>query len=589
MKIFGKKIALFRYTPHALGVGIILLIIGLAIFPSFFESSLGLDPESFFMIQVFGLSCLSLVINRKKVHALILRSFIGPFLISFAVILFVLVLQFLAKYMEDIMGKGLEGHVLLQVFGLACLTLVTMALPLGILLSSLLTMGNMGERYELAALKSSGISLFGIIRPLIHVTLVVATGSVLFSFYVMPMANLKLYTLLFDLSKVKPTFALKANHFYGGIDGMVVHVGDINRETDVLYRVKIYDHSDQVGNNRVTVAKTGRMVPGQDEGYLDMRLYNGVIHESKKPEPGEAKGVQYQRFYFDTLKYKVPLQGFDLEKTDEETFSTHQFMLNISELGAATDSIYNRRSGYLDDYTDFNRKYVHLDTIMNKSLSIILNNDTLKYGASGTISPDANKPVWDWFPEVQAADLVAKTINQVQAMENYTKIVEDRLDREGKKWRKFRSEQHMRWMLPVSCLVFLFLGASLGAIIRKGGVGIPVIFSIVFFILFYILMIQGKKFARDEILPIWAGIWLPILVMGPLGLYFAYQSVTEAPLLYSANWYAVGRFLFGWLPFKKKKKAPARHTLTLDEMVKMREKSKTDAREAIEDYESKKK
>lgn len=541
------------------------------------------------MLEVFGLACLSLVINRKKVHALILKSFVGPFLISFTVILFVLVLQFLAKYMDEIMGKGLEASVLLQVFGLACLTLVTMALPLGILLSSLLTMGNMGERYELAALKSSGVSLFGIIRPLIHATLVIATGSVLFSFYIMPMANLKLYTLLFDLSKVKPTFALKANHFYGGIDGMVVHVGDINRETDMLYRVKIYDHSDQVGNNRVTVAETGRMVPGAQEGYLDMRLFNGVVHESKAPEPGgEGKGLQYQRFYFDTLMYKVPLQGFDLEKTDEETFKGHHYMLDIGELHYATDSIFKRRDGYVEDFRDFNRKYMHLDTVMNKSLEIIMANDTLNYGPSGLVSPNIEKPVYEWFPDMKPSDLVAKTVNQVQAMENYSRIVIDRLDREDKKWRKFRSEQHMRWMLPISCLVFLFLGASLGAIIRKGGVGIPVIFSIVFFILFYILMIQGKKFARDEILPIWAGIWLPILVMGPLALYFTYQSLTESKLLYGANWYAIGKFLFGWMPFRKKK-ANERHTLTLEEMVQMREKSKKDAREAIENHEMNKK
>lgn len=195
----------------------------------------------------------------KKLHKLILKSFIGPFLIAFSVILFVLVLQFLSKYIEDIVGKDIGSDVLGQVFLYASMTLVTLSLPLAVLLSSLLTMGNLGERYELAAMRSSGIGLFRIIRPLLMATLVVTGLSLYFSFYLTPIANLKLYTLLFDLSHVKPTFAVKEDHFYSGIDGLVIHVDEVDREKDLLFGIKVYDHAQSVGNTAVTIAEKGIM------------------------------------------------------------------------------------------------------------------------------------------------------------------------------------------------------------------------------------------------------------------------------------------------------------------------------------------
>ncbi len=572
-----------KFTAPAAAILLCSALGILLFFPSYVEQSLGMTPEAGRMGAVFIGSALTLFLNRKKIHKLILRSFVGPFVIAFVVILFVLVLQFLAKYMEDIAGKGLGGDVLGKVFLLACITLVTMALPLGILLSSLLTLGNMGERYELAALKSGGIGLFKAIRPLIHTTLVITVASLFFSFYAIPMANLKLYTLLYDLSRVKPTFALKANHFYNGLDGMVVHVGAINRETDEVTHIRIYDHTQSVGNNSITIAKSGRMSPSKATGYLEMTLFNGEVFDFKGPESVGVKTDQCQRFYFDTLHYLVPLQGFNLEESNEDPFHTHQYMLNYFELNVSIDSMYSKRSGYFDDYRDFNRKYVHLDTTVNKSYQILLSADTAHYGPAGVIAADVTKPTWEWFPGTTGKDLIAKTINQVQALDNYTKVMEDRLDREDAKVRKFKIEAQMRLMLPASCIIFLLLGASLGAIIRKGGVGIPVLFSIGFFILFYILMIQGKKFARDEFLPIWVGVWLPILVMAPMGLILTYQSATESPFLYGEFWRKLRKFLFGrWI--KPKPQGPNRNTMSLEEMILLRQKYKDDARQNIEDH-----
>lgn len=548
-------------------------------------------------------------------------------MVSFTVILFVLVLQFLAKYMEDLFGKGIETAVLGKIFVYACMTLVPLAIPLGVLLASLLTMGNLGERYELAAMKSSGIGLFRTMAPLTNVTVLTTIFSLVFSFYIMPGSNLKLYTLLFDVGNVKPTFALKGGHFYDGVDGMVIHSTEIDREADIVYGIKIFDHTDQVGNNRITLAERGKMVQSIESGHLLMTLWDGVIHESVRKDPNEKKKNQYQRFYFDTLQYKVTLSGFDLEKSDENTFANHHYMLNIQELYAAADSMGGRIDKYKDDLQDYVRKYIHVDStgesarlqdlardsIRRDSLarlgtvpegkkkfmkgmkgdSLVRQMsaaDTTEFGADGRIEPDTAKAIHAWFPDLEPQELMNKAIQQARSVKNYAGIIMDRVDREGLKIRKFEIEIHNRWMLPTSCLVFLFLGAPLGAIIRKGGIGLPVIFSILFFILFYILMIQGKKFARDEIMPVWAGVWLPILVMSPLALFFTYQSATDSKVLYTQSWYSIYRKTLGRLPFlRRKNKAPQRSTMSIEEMIIRREKDKQDARDAIEEAERHKK
>lgn len=519
----------------------------------------------------------------KKLHMLIIRSWVGPFLISFSVILFVLVLQFIAKYTDELFGKGFEAVVIARVFGYACLTLVPLALPLAVLLSSLLTMGNLGERYELAAMKSSGISLFKMIRPLTYGTTLITIGALMFSFYVVPIANLKLYTLLHDLGQVKPSFALKENHFYSDIDGLVIHVSGLDRETDMLYQVKIYDHTDKIGNNRVTIADSGRMVPSELSGYLKMSLFDGVIHEELPREPGDAVLNQYQRFYFDTLQYQVAMAGFDLEESEGSIFAPHHYMKNILDLYESTDSLKSRLDDYTDDLEEYMVKYTHIDTVLPESVQKAFADDSLDYEADGPIAADIGKEVADWFPVVDKEELLTKATQHSRAIKNYSTIIQERLDRESLKVRKFKMEINNRYMLPISCLVFLFLGAPLGAIIRKGGIGLPVIFSILFFIIFYILMIQGRKFARDEIMDVWSGIWLPVLVLTPLAVLFTYSSATDSPILYKQGWWKFKKFILRLLPFIKVKETES-NTLSIQELIDLREREKDVARRKLEEY-----
>lgn len=518
----------------------------------------------------------------KKISKLILKSYVGPFLIAFSVILFILVLQFLAKYLEDIIGKDIGGEVLGKVFIYTCLTLVTLALPLAILLSSLLTMGNLGERYELAAMRSSGIGLLRIMRPLISATLVITMASLFFSFYIMPIANLKLYTLLYDLANVKPTFALQADHFYSGIDGIVIHVDDINRKTDVLYGIKVYDHTKTVGNHTITLAESGTMLPSKDEGYLRMTLYDGVMHQATDNQPGAPKNEPYQRFYFDTLRYEVPLSGFNFEESSENTLMSHHYMLDIQELAHAVDSMTKGIAKQSVNMTDYLAKYAHVDTALTAAQRASLPKDTVSYDPDGRIAPKLNESVALWFPDLTAPEMIDKALQQARGAKSFTKVVRERIDSEDEKMRKYRIEIQMRVMLPVSCIVFLFLGAPLGAIIRKGGIGIPVLFSILFFILFYILMIQGRKLARDDYVPVWMGVWLPVLVMFPFAMVFSYQSQTDSAIMYHHNWYKIGKRLTFWLP--RKAAGVDRSTMTIEELIALREKQKRDAKQAIDEH-----
>ena len=530
----------------------------------------------------------------KKIHKQVLHSWVGPFMVAFFVILFILVLQFIAKYTDEIFGKGIESLVIARVFGYAAITLVPLALPLGVLLSSLLTMGNMGERYELAACKSSGISLFKIMRPLTYGALGLTIGGLMFSFYVVPHANLKLYTLIHDLDQVKPSFALSENHFYDDIDGLVIHVREIDRETDVLYKVKIFDHSDKAGNNRVTLADSAVMLPSNASGYLKMSLFHGVMHEEQPKRPGDKVDYKYNRFYFDTLQYQVRMAGFDLDESEGSIFAPHHYMKNIGELYHDIDSIQDRMDKTRYDLTEYMVKYNHLDTVTKfggvEEGAVPDSQDSVTYEPDGPIEVDLEQPVTKWFPKTKSDDLINSAVQQSRAVSNYSTIISERLDRVALRDRKFRIELHTRYALPISCLVFLFLGAPLGAIIRKGGLGLPVIFSIGFFILFYILMIQGKKFARDEILDVWVGVWLPNLVLTPIAIWFTYSSATDSPIMYQSGWWKFKQLLFGWIPGlgKKKKAKKGLDPVSLQDLIEQRERRKEVARRRMEEFQRRK-
>ena len=522
----------------------------------------------------------------KKIHKLIFRSWFGPFLISFSVLVFILIIPFFGRYKDEIFGKGLEAIVLAKVFGLAILNAVPMALPIAVLLSTLITMGNLGERYEMAAMKANGISLFKIMRPLTYGTLVLMTFSLMFNFYIYPQVNLKLFTLVYDLGQLKPSFALKEGHFYHGVDGLVIHTRKINRDTDVLYGIKIYDHADKAGNNRITLADSGKMIPSSGNGALSMTLFKGVVHEESPKKPGKPAGANYSRFYFDTLNYRVDLTGFELDESEGTVLARHQLTADIHQLFQAVDSIDDRSQTIREDLVEYIGKYTHVDTARPPPEQVPMENKIEDIIPDKTIKVIEGAPPQDWFPDIEEYDLLTKALQTSRAVKNYSNIIEERLDREGERYRKYRIELNNRFALPFACLVFLFIGAPLGAIVRKGGIGLPVIFSIGFFVVFYFFQINGMKFARDGIVPVWFGTWLPVLVLSPIAFWFTFSSSTDSPLLYMSGW---GRFFRGFLwviTFGRKGalKPPPRVELSIDDIVMDRQRRKEEAQRRLREY-----
>ncbi len=525
----------------------------------------------------------------KKIHMLIFKSWLGPFFMSFSVLVFILMLPFFGRYKDEIFGKGLEAVVLAKVFGLAILNAIPMSLPLAVLLSTLITMGGLGERYELAAMKASGIGLFKIMKPLIYGTIVLMLFSLTFNFYIYPKVNLKLFTLVYDLGQLKPSFALKEGHFYNGVDGMVIHTREIDRERDILYGIKIYDHMEKVGNNRITLADSGKMMPSPGRGRLKMALYNGVVHEESPKKPGKPAGANYSRFYFDTLNYRVDLTGFELDESEGTVLARHQLTSDIHRLFLSVDSMSTRMVNIRDDLKEYVTKYTHTDTTRS---AIVIQSDPLHpedsshFNLGESIKFDEGKLVHEWFPGIPPDELLTKALQTSRAVKNYSNIIQERLEREGERWRKYRIELHNRFAFPFACLVFLFIGAPLGAIVRKGGIGLPVIFSIIFFVIFYFFQINGTKFAKDGILPVWFGTWLPVIILSPIAAWFTYSSSTDSPLLYMTGW---SRFIRGFsflVTFGRKggMKKQTRKELSIDEIVLERQRIKDEAQKRLREY-----
>ncbi|MCB9230212.1 MAG: LptF/LptG family permease [Bacteroidia bacterium] len=443
---------------------------------------------------------------------------------SFFVVLFILVLQFISRYKDVLFGKGFEMFEILKVFWFASAKLVVLALPLSTLLSSLITMGNMGENYEIAALKASGISTARIMRPMFGLTLGVTLFSLLFSFYVVPRANLKLFSLLYDMQVAKPAFNLKPGHFYNGIEGYTLRVAEKNDKTEMLKKIMIYDHTRQQGNNKVVMADSGWMYLDEERFLLQMTLFGGVSHESYVNREREEETYRYGRFYFDTLVFRFDLSDFGIQRTDEARFSSHQYMQDIFELQKSIDSVEMVTKAKTESF--------------RLGLVPFLPGDSILLTAEETTLPGIpSSGLITYFDDRKAAPILRQSLQDADMIRQFAQSAETQLWEEGKSKRNYQIELQEKFSLPISCLIFLLIGAPLGAIIRKGGLGMPTLISISLFILFYVLLIQGKKLAQDDVLPVFVGSWLPCLVLTPMALFFTYESTTDSQLLSSAFWY----------------------------------------------------
>ncbi|MBI5541643.1 MAG: LptF/LptG family permease [Bacteroidia bacterium] len=457
----------------------------------------------------------------KRLHIYMIKTYMGPFLMTFFISVFLLLMQFLWKYIDEFVGKGIETSVMTQLLMYASVNFIPMALPLAILLSSIMTFGSIGEHYELVALKSSGISLLRIMYPLIIFISFISIGALLFSNYVLPVANLKFYSLLYDVRNIRPEINIKPGIFYNGIDDYSIRVQSKDKKTNILYGVMIYDQTNRQGNTTVIVADSGKILMTEDKRYLLLTLYNGEKYEELREDNQSNWRLTHphQKDKFSEEDITIELKGFGFNRTDESQFTDNYKMLNIKQLQHVEDSLqksYNQRdSSYKAAVvTVAFLKKIALDTLASKRATI----DTF-------IHPDS---LYKLHSNYEKSQMLESALTIARSQSGYLKMSVDELEARENFIVKHKVEFHLKFTLAFACLILFFIGAPLGAIIRKGGLGMPVVVSVLLFILYYIISLVGEKFAKELILPAWAGVWLSSAVLFPLGLFLTYKAASDS-------------------------------------------------------------
>ena len=528
----------------------------------------------------------------KKIDKLILTSFLGPYVLTFLVVVFILLIQHMLKYFDDFVGKGLEWHVYAKLMFYFSINITPMAMPLGVLLSSLMTYGNLGEQFELTAIKSSGISLLRTLRPIFIFVLFLSVGMFFFNNHVVPLANLQAYSLLWDIKQTKPSLDIREGQFYTGLPNYSIKVTKKMPDGITMKDVIIYDHNRTDGNQRVILADSCRMYTFMNDRYLMMELYNGSRNaEEKIKQKGRIRITPVNQFYredFSEMKIVFSLASFDMNRTDLELFSSNKAMKNIKELTTDIDSMYNTIKQSV--YNTYQRTNQVFDIHMVDSLVIPAELTRAKFEKDTTITIrktkrlEENEHQYEKVIEMaginfafeENGDLSDSTLAGIDhyftSLNERRKVVDFAINRarfaknmvSGENTRiagilrtsyRFIIEKFRKYSYAFTCMTMFLIGAPLGAIIKRGGLGFPVLISIGFFITNYVLTIIAEKWAKQGFVEGEYAVWFSNIVLLPIGLYFLRQARNDARL-FEADFYRVvwDKLISRWRP---KRTAPS--------------------------------
>jgi len=464
----------------------------------------------------------------KKLDKLILKEFLGPFFMTYFIVLFILLLQSMLHKFKHFIGKDLGFDVFAELFFHFATSLTQLALPLSVLLASLMTFGSLGEHSELTAIKASGVSLTRILRPVAVLVLFITIGAVFFNDRIFPQANLKAYSLLWDIREKKATLDLKDGVFYNGLPGYSIKTerkikSKVEGIPDTLLNMMIYNHTNNKGNVELILAKRGVMdrFYYNDEEFLRLRLEEGnwFIQEDN---PSENAKISFQRNAFDTSTIIFSMESFGMKKTRTELFEHHNMMKTIEQLDNEQDSVGKTFSIFQQDY--------HRSIYANYPFAL----------DSSALKDDA---LADSLIEVVRAKKTEYTdydyaLNKATAMKY---VLQANLATERMKREQYLAailDYHKRYTISVAVLMMFLIGAPLGAIIKKGGLGVPVLISIIFFVIFYVTQMIGEKYAKENIVHPIVGCWTSIWLLLAFGLYFLKQAYQDARL-FDMDYYAV--------------------------------------------------
>lgn len=467
----------------------------------------------------------------KKLDILILRSFIGPFIVTFFVTLFVLVMQFFWLYMDELIGKGLPALMILRLLLYMSTTMVPLALPLGILLASIMTFGNMGENFELVAIKSAGISLLRFMRPLLLFIILVGGMAFLFNNNVIPVANLKALSLLYDLRNSKPAFNIRAGQFNKGIEGFSIRVGEKDQDGQTIRNVMIYEHPAGKGNDKVVLAKEGVMFSSPDKQYMIFRLRDGWRYEESVDKGGSQKTFKQIRMHFQSWDKVFDLSTFRLSRTNEELFKDSYQMMDVTQLNEMIDSLGRSDNRMTRNIYSYIGPYVtvwNYDTTVRKNFIVKIDS----FRAAHIYDTSFLQVVRDTFKK-RVVDLVSSQVRNSKGLLDITSA-DMKIHREN--FLKFNIEWHRKFTLSFACVLLFLIGAPLGAIIRKGGLGMPLVIAVAFFVVFHIMSITGEKLAKTAFVAPWMGMWLATGMLLPIAFVLINQARNDSQI-FSKEWY----------------------------------------------------
>lgn len=455
----------------------------------------------------------------KKLDQFILKSFVGPFFAILLVVVFILVMQFLWLYIDELVGKGLSLKVILEFLGWGSVTMLPLSLPLATLLASMMTLGTLGENNELLAIKAAGISLQRVMIPLGICCALISVGAFFISNDLIPVAYNKIYTLRDDIGKTKDEIKIPTGTFYNGIDGYILRVNERDDETGMMHGVMVYNHTGNKGNTSLTLADSALMKMSKDKSYLNFVLFNGSNYEETNEKKFRDTTLQFQKIDFSRQEMFIPLENYAFQKSDSSRFDDQVKSMNLKQLYHDQDSI-----GKLS-LTAKNENY---DAI-RRSRTLIYNSQLDTTGKEGR-STNFNEDVTQWRSiemEITAVGKAKKAAEDMQMV--LTSYSRERFQYTFK-LRNIDIEILKKFALAIACFVFFFIGAPLGALIRKGGLGTPAIISVLFFVAYWVIDISGTKLARDGAVGPFHGVFFSSYVLLPTGLFLTWKAINDASI-----------------------------------------------------------
>ena len=482
----------------------------------------------------------------KKLYRYITKSFIGTFIFTFFIVVFIWVMQFVWLYVDDMVGKGLELKILGELLFHTAVTAVPMSLPLAVLLASLMCFGNFGEHYELVAMKASGISMWRIMRPLIFFSLFLSAMAFFFSNSVLPVAMLKSKTLLFDVRKQKLAFDIKEGTFYRDLDNYVIYVDKKGADGSHIYGVKIYDHTDRMGCTKLMTADSGMMELSPNQRCIVFTLYNGFNYTDVTTDNDFKVRRPFERMSFAQEQIKFSLKDFDMTRTDEEMYKTYQQMMNIRQLSHSLDSLKERQVLKQDLFTTgfINRWPNYSSLKSNKELAKVDDNQVAENDSLCDSIRVLNWPLLSNYSGQERASILELAVGSARNAKDNVSFNKSDFKNHDQNIKQHKKEWHKKFTLSIACLIFFFIGAPLGTIIRKGGLGLPVVISVLFFVVYYVISTIGERMAVFGDLDMFLGVWMSSIVLLPIGLFLTFKATTDAALLDGESWKKAFRKIF---------------------------------------------